>query len=320
MNSSGAKSWDTALATCAADPQPRADGPERLRIALVGNCQVSALAEILRHVRGLSIPAVVDVNMVGSAEYVDALFALHRRADLDVVLTQPISEEFDDIATSRLRDIYRDDLLVFTNVYFSGLHPDLTYFGRRGRRVASPLGDYHSRIALIAYVKGYPIERTVSCFNDDVFHRLGYFDAYRDSLKSMVERDRCNDVRLSADFASLTERSLTMLTVNHPARVTLAHLAGMICARLDLEVPSFDQSQAVTSLDGGPIWPIYPEIHRSLKLRYAAPAAFMPAGDSGGGPLGLQDFVEGSFQLYDRQRTDPAVDAAFAEMGGRDDV
>ena len=100
------------------------------------------------------------MNAEGSDAY---NHSFHKAAHLDLVdfcFSQPLSDNFGDIRSERLRKKYGSRFRQYTNLYFTGYHPDLTYYGDRGVRLQSAMGDYNSRIALISYLQGVSIDET----------------------------------------------------------------------------------------------------------------------------------------------------------------
>ncbi|WP_207767873.1 WcbI family polysaccharide biosynthesis putative acetyltransferase, partial [Methylobacterium frigidaeris] len=54
----------------------------------------------------------------------------------DVVLTVPLSDQYEEISSEKIGNYVKSTKLVrIANMYFSGLHPDLTYIGGLSKRV-----------------------------------------------------------------------------------------------------------------------------------------------------------------------------------------
>ena len=268
------------------------------RIALLGNCQSTALASVLYRVKGIKIETVVDVNAEGSDVY---NHSFHKAAHLDLVdfcFSQPLSDNFGDIRSERLRKKYGSRFKQYTNLYFTGYHPDLTYYGDRGVRLQSAMGDYNSRIALISYLQGVSIDETTKRFNDATYQRLGYYDQFQASHDELLRRDEANDVRFAADFFAVAKRSLPLYTVNHPTATALASLAEMIAQAAGQDRPAIDPDFVRNPLAEGSIWPVYPEIASALGLEYSGGTTFYPSFNEERPPMSLRDFVALSFERY----------------------
>ena len=120
----------------------------------------------------------------------DVVFKIYNKTGIDHLLSQPMSDEFDDVSSKRLKAHYQSRFANYTNIYFSGLHPDLTYFGGFGQRVTSPLGDYHSRIILACFFQGRSVRECLAAFNGGVYEKLGYFLQFEHSLAELARRGR----------------------------------------------------------------------------------------------------------------------------------
>ena len=268
------------------------------RIALIGNCQSSALASVLYRVKGIKIELVVDINAQGSEAYKHAHHAAAHGDVVDFCFSQPLSETFGDIRSERLRRKYGSRFRQFTNLYFSGYHPDLTYYGDRSVRLQSAMGDYNSRITLICYLRGLKIDETVERFNDEIYRKLGYYTQFEVSRDELLQRDEENDVRFAAEFFSVAQRVLPLYTVNHPPAAALAPLATMIVESTGQARPAVDVDLVRNPLTEGSVWPVYPEVASALGLDYHGDTTFYPGFSEQRPPMTLRDFVALSFERY----------------------
>ena len=270
-----------------------------MKVAIIGNCQSQALANCFERSGLVTVSAVLDVNMGWTEEYKHAEWAVaNKTLDLDYVLTQPISQNFPGIATTRLKEIYGDRLLTYTNIFFEGLHPDITYFGSFGERVASPLGDYHSRIALMAYFKDLSAEDAIGLYQHDIYEKLGYFRRFDESKAALEQRDQDIDIKFAANFFALMKREIPLYSVNHPTPPLVKALASQISKRIcgePIEIPSSFFSNSLVSSN---VWPIYPEIGINARLDYSTPMLFWPQSGMGNPPLTLREFVQKSYESY----------------------
>ena len=67
------------------------------RLALIGNCQSSAIASILYRVEGIKVDILVDINAQGSKFYKHARWAAAHTDRVDFCFSQPLGEDFGDI-------------------------------------------------------------------------------------------------------------------------------------------------------------------------------------------------------------------------------
>ena len=162
-------------------------------------------------------------------------------------------------------------------MYFTGYHPDLTYFGDRGVRLQSAMGDYNSRIALIGYIQGLSIEETLPLFNERNYEKLNYFDQFDTSKMELIRRDEANEVRFAEHFFEIAKNRLPLYTVNHPTANALAPLAEMVVEATGQKRPLIDVDMIKNPLVDGSIWPVYPEIATRLGLNYSGSTTFLPS-------------------------------------------
>lgn len=270
-------------------------------ISLIGNCQASALAAVLRRSKHIKCSNLVDVNLMGSQSYAGEVFSLYGCDNH--VLSQSMSDEFNEVSWTKLTEKFREKLIGYTNIYFSGLHPDLTYFGKRGLRVVGPLGDYHSRIVLAGFLQGRSPDECRAAFGCKTYDSLGYFSHFVDSAAELKRRDETNQIKFSSHFVELTQSFLTMLSVNHPALITIVELARMMEAFFSDKCSVLTASVCSYPLATGPVWPLYPEIREHNQLPYETAFLFYP--QEGAGPaLTLEEFVLASYASYEKQGRD----------------
>jgi hypothetical protein len=203
----------------------------------------------------------------------------------------------------RLRETF-DGIPVVTisNIYFAGLHPDLCYIAGPGDQVVQgPLGDYHSRLALYAFLKNMSETAAASLFRNDVYEGLGYYHTYATSLTELVRRDAGVDVPVTVQLPGLLRRFLAFYSVNHPTSAVFVHYARQIVdylARKGLGrasgvplSPMFNEGTLAHST----IFPIYPEIARRHGIPMFGSYAFKPPGERRN-PLQLERFLEREYE------------------------
>jgi hypothetical protein len=269
------------------------------RIAVIGNCQATALYSYLRRIKGIEVAAVLDVNERGSDGYAVALQRVETRDGIDLVFSQPLSDNLDEIATSKLQGRYGENFVSFTNIYFLGVFPDLSYFGGFGKRFQSPLQDYHSKLALVGFLKGLTLEDTLALYRPRIYEQMHYFEAYASSMKELRGRDAAIDIQFADEFDAMTKQQQTLLTVNHPTAPPLARLAERIAQRALGTRASMPHAFAANPLADSAVWPIYPEIVEHCGLSYSTPFLFYPRASEGQPPLTLREFVGLSFRMYE---------------------
>lgn len=222
-------------------------------------------------------------------------------------------------------------LRLFPTILFPAFHPDMVHVGdvhalSAARLVHSPMGPYHSAIALCAYLEGRSVAETLGLFRDDVLARLGYHDTWEPASTYLLGSARDIDFPLEAELARWSRRGCFMHVLNHPKLFVLADLARRLArdaglAPLDVAVEDYLPDDLVADA----VWPVYPEIARRYGL--AGATHFKPKRRDGADAplLDRAAFVAGSFAAYARHpaealvcprvaawRGDPAVRALFA--------
>ncbi|WP_232628995.1 WcbI family polysaccharide biosynthesis putative acetyltransferase [Methylobacterium sp. Leaf118] len=226
-------------------------------------------------------------------------------------------------------------LRYFPAILFAGFHPDLIHVGdeaslRLSRLVASPIGYYHSAIALQAFHSGLSVAATLPLYGETAFARLGYDRLWETSVAYLLRTAEDMGFGLERDFALWCRGGAFMHTINHPRLAVLGDIARRLAREagyrpLDIPVEAY----ARDGLAAGPIWPVLPPVAE----RFGVPGSTLFKGDGRGRParlLDLPDFVAESFALYawqepealtsartDAWARDEAVRALFAEAGGR---
>lgn len=268
------------------------------KITVLANCHSLPISRIVAsRARDVDV-TFIDVNQVGHPVFAERVQAMEDDDGSGLVFTFPLSEAWGGLQTSRLRSVYADRLYSFTNVHFSGLHPDITYLGVMGARVPSVMGDYHSRLILFCFVNGLSVQDCVDLFRGDIYQRLGYFDAFSLAQSELLRRDEFCDVPFGERFLQDTRRRLTLYTVNHPTNAVLSQLVDEVMRKAGLQTIDFPAEYLPHSLSENYIWPIYPEISEHHALPYQTPFFFLKQGADVGRVLDLQDLVQSAYQAY----------------------
>jgi hypothetical protein len=277
---------------------PPTPAPSGLRIGLVGNCQVSALAALFRRSSAVHVTAVADINNHGSDGYEDALFRIHNGIDIDFLVSQPMSDDLADLSSRKLQTLYGAKFITFTNVFFSGLHPDIIYVGSFDARLQSPMGDYHSKIILASYLHDLSEAACFSMFCDNTYERFGYFAAYDESFAELLRRDEPNAVKFGHIVRDMTVSQRTMLSINHPAACTLVALGACIAEHLGVDGTDLTPDGFTNPLNDDCLWPVYDELRAYHQLQWQTPMTFFPKLRHGGRGMGLEAFIAGSYTAY----------------------
>ncbi len=289
---------------------PQDDGaiPDRTgpRIAVIGNCQAEGIAQALR----LLLPSArVDLLPVASLsrnhETLDRL--REHLTGCDHVFSQFFPDGF--VPGGNVHALAAGDrrYRLFPTILFPGFHPDMVHVGdvaalSASRLVPSPVGPYHSAIALCAYLEGLDVAATLALFRDTVFARLGYYEAWADATTYLTGSARDIGFPLEREIAVWSRRGCFMHVLNHPKLFVLGDIARRLAreaglAPLDIRIEDY----LADDLAADAVWPLYPDI----AARYGLPGAtlFKRKGRPGAVPVlyDLPAFVARSFAIYARQ-------------------
>ncbi|MCJ2137640.1 WcbI family polysaccharide biosynthesis putative acetyltransferase [Methylobacterium sp. J-026] len=282
------------------------DGPS---IAVLGNCQARGVAQAMRL---LAPKSPVRYLPMGSLKrdhgHVDGLIRTLRTHDHVFSQTFPAGLiPGGDAATLRAAD---PRLRLFPSIVFSAFHPDMIYAGQASDLAAlklapSPLGQYHSAIALTAHRLGLAIGHTAGLFREDVFRRLGYLDHWDPAVRELVSSAEALGFGLERELTRWARRGAFMHLMNHPK----VHVIGDIARRLLTESGLTPEPVAIEDYLGDAltqdvIWPIYPPIAELFGLTGSylfKSKAFKSKVLSDEFPVlyDLPGFIAASFSIYD---------------------
>lgn len=278
---------------------------------VIGNCQSLPLSGTLNYFCSNVTFDYFGVHVIPPAQRAERIRAFVNQSHdkFSIVLAAPLSDDFDMLSSSRVRATFAP-AAVFTipNFYFSGLHPDLTYLGSLGRRLAGPLHDYHSKLAVAGYVNGIPPKELKRYFSVSSYEAAGYFGEYANSLEEMRRRDREQvDIGFAQEIEQFLRRDLCFFSFNHPT----SFLFGAYVAKLAAELAGRD---LIRKLDWTPqpsglpnhlataaIFPVYPEIAEAHRLHFSGSYAFKPAAAADlPNSLDLDAFLASEYESFDR--------------------
>lgn len=245
---------------------------------VISNCQAQPIAQMLglfcRDVTFTQFPVHLT-NPVNRAARVAELLA-GAGAEADIILTVPLGDDYGALSAANVAQTFAGrPVLRIHNLFFSGLHPDLTYVGGMGQRVTGPMGDYHSRVVALSVACGLPAETALALLGDETYRALDYPGEYGRSLDELRRREAEVDIPFTDQMDMLVRRERAFLTVNHPTAALFGAYAHAIADRLAAlglaqatGLPP-DPSSLPNPLANNVVFPIYPEIAAAHHLPYA---------------------------------------------------
>lgn len=324
---SSLRSWAGAWRWRAtADPDASRTGP---RIAVLGNCQAHGVLQALR----LYLPDA-RVSLIDTAVLRRSYGTLDRLdrhlAGFDHVFAQFFPDGFVAGGDANALVARRPRIRLFPTILFTAFHPDSVLVGdvaslSQSGLINSPVGPYHSAIALCGYVEGLSVAATLGLFRDEVFSGLGYYDAWDESMAYMLRASRDIGFGLENELARWSRRGCFMHVINHPKLFVLAEIARRLATEAGLDpIEAKAEDYLADDLVADAIWPVYPAIAARYGLAGTDLFKRKSRGTARPAVFGLADFVAASHATYARHtaaqlastrveawRADPAVRAVF---------
>ncbi len=252
-----------------------------MKILLIGNCQVASLQAVLRvmvpdvEVAGYSTP---QLRTGGTCPL-----------DADLVFAQPAMLE----ALKAAGGPVPEPDAVFPRIVFPAFHPDMCYL--RNRRTGG--NEPGSRLAWYAWERGLSIDAAVELFREDVFARLGYFDAWSSAEAALFAECAKVGYEVAGAFAAWRRRDAFMHTINHPKLFVMSGVARWLLAKAGIAPTTLTPEDLTPDpLTNALTWPVYPEIAR--RLGFESVYAFKAARADGAMIVGLDEFVMNSFRRF----------------------
>lgn len=281
---------------------------EGIKIVLIGNCQARPIADFLQ----LRLQNVA-VDVVGAHLYFGNEISRKSEEDFEakvrkanLIFAMPLSEKYGKISASGLKsEMDRESIVFFPNIYFSGLHPDAIYLGELGSRLKGPIGDYHSKVALLGFLLGRSPIDTVLMYNEHTYHRLDFFSEVNRSLNELRRREQEVDVGVATIIENSLKDAPCFLTVNHPTAFLFVKFVDELIRFLELKnilksaYPPLDHHLMQNPLSEAAVFPVYDEVAKFHRLNYSGGYTFKPPRNEKTATLiSLSRLVEMEFEAF----------------------
>lgn len=217
-----------------------------------------------------------------------------RLSDYDIVVSQPLSDVYGPLEQSCLRKLHRH-VVFFSNIYFTGYHPDCVYLHKLGYSKPSPIGDYHSQIVFDGFHSGLSQSQILdSIFNMESSRIVENFNF---SKAELLEREKSVDVVISDFVFEIEFAALNMFTFNHPSVEIMLKYLTRICNFLGINMPNV--IGVTDPLKSGPVFPIYPAVASALGVKSNnLPSVFSLNGRS----FNYEEFIRMSVDMYSEHK------------------
>jgi len=276
-----------------------------MKIIIIGNCQIQPLADGLLLHPGVEEVIPIPLHLKGREFYTKPIDLINNSADTYTVLA--FNNALSDLDFTPSTQSRFSRVLTFTNIFFRGLHPDLIYLGGMGDRLKSPVGDYHSLICAMSFLKGLNIDQCKERFNQEIYEKLGFFSEWDISAKELLKRDELTDIKFAAEFLDMAKVEPVLFTANHPMAKPFLKLLNKIAIRLELEPISFPEQYYNNYLSNNTWWPVYPEVANKFDLQYKTPMTFKSPDNINRKTFSLDMFISKSYDIYEQYGKDKVI-------------
>jgi len=284
-----------------------------MRVTVIANCQARPVADYLR-LLGRDVE-IVDIIITHLAKESDAARLESAAANSDFIFAQLVQPNYpiELVRSSTLKERYGDRVLLWPNIFFKGQTPDLCYItAASGARVVGPLGDYHSRPLMDAFLAGQSVENAERGLLQGDFDTSGLTDLVDSSLDELRRREQLCEVGVTDLIAEFWRERRCFFTFNHPAAELMLAVAGRLLSRADKPPKLVLQGSHVGEPLSPFVPPTWPAIADALQLKFptstssrGVPVAF-PGGrtllGSGAAYYSSIDLVKMFFHCYEAQR------------------
>ena len=225
----------------------------------------------------------------------------------DIVVSQPLQTgHYGPLAAQALKDRRgaAQRLIFIHNLYFDGVVPDCSYVGRMGNRVTSPMGSYHSRIVLNAYLAGKsPVECRADLMSG---HGIDPVLCWEQSVQLLRTREEAVDVPFVEDLEAQVRADDSFHMFNHPAAsLILSYGQRILGAIFGSDAPAVPAVMQDELIKYGR-WPVWGWVAKARKLPYRR-EGFLYPGQSGMQETSPDQFIDASYEIYSRTRRDNLV-------------
>lgn len=270
---------------------------------MIGNCQARGVAQAMRLMSPTSPVLFVTMGWM-KREYGHLDKLARTLAGYDHVFSQSFPAGLvpgGDITALQARE---PRVRIFPTVVFPAYHPDVVYVGdltdlATQQLVPSPMGQYHSALALAGFKAGLDPRRTASLFRADVFAMLGYFDAWDPCLREMLAAASAVGFGLDREVIRWARRGNFMHVMNHPKAFVIGDIARRLLTEHGLpaepvEIDDYLGDDLVREV----VWPVYPPVAELFGLQGSYLFKTKPRPGAFPALYRLEDFIARSHAIY----------------------
>lgn len=263
-----------------------------MKIGVFGNCQSNGMAQSI-----FALAPDIDVFRFGvpqaqgrSADEIAEIMEIF--SGCDAVFIQPsVKHSINGLSADNFAARCKR-IVPYPLISSRVAHPDCQYVvDQKGNLVLTPLGPYHSAIAVSAYIEGLDVDRALALFNRFTYRALGY-DRIRDDDEVVAKEAKA----LGYDFSAFFTRPdrVYMHTINHPRIEIIFETARQGLAKLGVAYQR-DAKIPEDKLKHSTVWPVYAglfdrgSVNEDIVFSHAARNVAYT----------LPEFIEISYAAYD---------------------
>jgi hypothetical protein len=285
-----------------------------MRVTIIANCQARPIADYVR-LLGHDIE-VSDILITHLAKDADAARLEQAAAKSDFIFAQLVQPNYpvQILRSALLKERYGDRVLLWPNIFFKGQTPDLCYVtAANGARVVGPLGDYHSRPMVDAWLTGLTVDQTEALLTRGQTSTTGLQELVAASLEELRQREKMCSVGVADTIAERWQSRRYFFTFNHPVSELMLEVAKdlLSCAgqRPTLSLHGSHVNELLCQF----VPPAWPAIVEELQLEFPTSTSSrgVPVDLSGGrvrpGPSATyytaRELIGTFFQCYEVQKS-----------------
>lgn len=267
-------------------------GKAGMRIAIIGNCQVTGLKRIFKSAlpeAGIEVFPVWEMPPPAMANLIRTV------PDYDLVITQPLmGPQYAELWQSLQNDVSAPMFRIH-NLYWNALTPDCCYVRLDGRPIKSPVMNYHSRQAFDAYLAGRSVPDAMKTFGR--FSAQAIEEAWEKNRAEFAWRESMVDIPFLQEMTTMLSEQKCFHVFNHPTIGLLKAYAAKILetALPEVVVPDRDIPDELGALGS---FPVTGDVAEHLGLPYSDPA-YQARTEDRLVRLEPEEFVERSYELYE---------------------
>lgn len=245
-----------------------------MKIVFLGNCQARPLADLVQTLSDeITVTKVGIVHLLKDTNEPEFHDAFH---DADFIVAQQVAENYPCkfITGKRLAQTHGAKLVPIVNLYYSGYHPDLTYFRLETGTLKGPVGEYHFKSIANSWAAGESVEACSLKLTSGVDGIDECRAASNQSLKELARREQSAAVCITDFIQENLHLAPLFHTMNHPTKLLLQEYASRIFQRLTGKVTQAPKNQESREPLGQFRVPLTPNVKAALGLEFSGPAAF----------------------------------------------